>query len=328
VFAGPTNPDLSIIGDARAAFSDARAGSLSFEELEVSIVGPLNPYASATAVLGITAEEGVDIEEAKLSLDRYLPGGFGLTAGKALLDFGQLNPVHAHAFPFVDRPLMHAAFFGEEGAKDAMVRLDWIAPTSGLSVRGSAAVVRGDVFLGEAEPDGARAEEGAPEIGAGGRVDVFAEPSTNTSFLLGASALSGEFDPTSGARVTWFGPDLKVRFDLGPANVLVLNAEAMWGAREAGGGVGSMDPHGWFASADWRATRRWNLGGFAESTTLADDDAASISRFGAFAGLALMEESTVFRMVGRVTDPEDGESEADLILQAIFALGPHQAHRY
>jgi len=322
------NPDISVIGDVRANAGESLEGpEIAFEELELTFVGPLNPYASATVVVAVSSEEGADIEEAKLSLDRYFPAGFGLTAGKVLLDFGQLNPVHAHAFPFVDRPLMHAAFFGEEGAKDAGVRIDWIAPTDGFSLRMTAGALRGDVFLGE--PEEVEGEEPLePEIGASGRVDVFFEPSSGTSVSLGGSILTGEFDPPANARATWFGPDLKARFDMGPQSALVVNAEAILGSVDAREDGEAGDPHGWFTSADWRASRRWNVGGFAEQTTLRDDDTFSVSRFGAFAGLALMEETTVFRVVGRVTDPEEGDPEAEILLQAIFALGPHQAHRF
>ena len=90
--AGPVNPDISVIGDARIAWSDASEDDkpvLELHELELAFVGPLNPYASAEAYLGIHGTEGIEVEEAKLILDRYFPGGFGVTAGQFLLDFGQ-----------------------------------------------------------------------------------------------------------------------------------------------------------------------------------------------------------------------------------------------
>ncbi len=233
--------------------------------------------------------------------------------------------------PFIDRPLMHQTFFGEEGIKDVGARLDWIAPTSGVTIRAAAAAVRGSLFLGpedegvEGEPP---AEEPEPEIGVTGRLELFAEPSANTSFALGGSVMSGEFDPEAGAKSTWYGPDLKFRWDTGPTSSLVLNAEAVLGTLDATEETPSVDPNGWFASADYRANKRWNLGGFAESTTERFDDEIHTNRYGAFLGLALMEETTLFRLLGRNTDPEVGDSESEVILQAIFALGPHQAHRY
>lgn len=330
-FAGPVNPDISAIGDMRAQYSDATEEvALGLEEVEVSLVGALNPYATGTFTLGITEEEGIDIEEGKLSLDRYFPGGFGLTAGKYLVDFGQLNQIHAHAYPFLDRPLMHQAFFGEEGAKDAGVRLDWIAPTEGVSIRAAAAAVRGVAILGP-EDDQPVTEEGVPQtetVGATGRLDFFFEPSPSVSILIGGSVLTGEYVPDENARATWLGPDLKARFDLGPQRSLVVNAEAMFGDLDETADAPSASPNGWFASADLRATKRWNVGGFAESTTGRQDDTVRTNRAGGFIGFGLLEESTLFRLVGRITDPDEGESETEVLAQAIFALGPHQAHRY
>jgi hypothetical protein len=331
--ASPLNPDISVIGDTRASWLESEDdASLTFEEAEVSIVGPLNPYASAVVTLGITEEEGIDIEEAKLSLDRYFPGGFGLTAGKYLVDFGQLNQLHAHTYPFIDRPLMHQAFFGEEGIKDVGARLDWIAPSpwETVSMRAAAGGVRGDLFLGpEDEREVPEGEEGpVPEIGATGRLELFVEPSDNTSFLLGGSVLYGKYDPQADAYATWFGPDLKVRLDLGPQSALILNGEAAFGSLDATEANAPVDPYGWFASADFRANKRWNFGGFAEASTARFDDDAQLNRYGGFVGLALMEETTLFRVLGRSTDPEDGSPEAEAIVQAIFGLGPHRAHRY
>ncbi len=332
--AAPINPDISVIADTRATWTEVDEDvHLTFDELEVAFVGALNPYASAEAYLAVHGTEGVEVEEAKLLLNRYFPGGFGILAGKYLVDFGQLNQIHSHAYPFIDRPLMHEEFFGEDGVNDIGVRLDWLAPIDGPSIRASAGAVRGDLFLGghaheEEIPPEEEVEEEEPEIGVTGRVEVFAEPSENTSFAIGGSVMYGTWDPHESADATWFGPDLKLRFDVGTQSALILNAEAVFGTLDATAESPSVDPSGWFASADWRANKRWNLGGFAESTTERLDDDLRTNRFGGFVGMALMEETTLFRLLGRVTEPDEGDSETDVILQAIFALGPHKPHRY
>jgi hypothetical protein len=350
--AGPVNPDISVIGDTRAFWSEEEDEvELLFHELEIALVGPLNPYASAEVYLGIHGSEGIEIEEAKLLLDRYFPAGLGLTAGRFLLDFGQLNQIHVHAFPFVARPLMHTRFFGDDGALDTGVRLDWLAPVERVTLRATVAALRGDVVLGGHHHDHAHEEdeheeheghEAEPEIGLSGRLELFSEPSRDFSFLAGASVLHGEFDPEENARATWLTGDLKARWELGPSRALVVNAEAVWGRLEArsaleeelpGGGVElhprpEVNPSGWFAAADLRLTTRWNLGGFAESATERLHDDHRTHRYGAFVGLALMEETTLFRLLTRRTDPDEGAADTELLLQAIFGLGPHKAHRY
>lgn len=328
--AGAVNPDISVIGDTRVAWSEARDDvQLSLHEVEVAFVGPVNPYASAEAYVAVHEGSEFEIEEAKLILDRYFPGGFGLTIGKTYLDFGQINQVHTHAYPFMDRPLMHEVLFGPDGARDVSGRLDWIAPVDAVTLRATAGAVRGDVFLGGHGHDhGAEEESVEPEIGVSGRLDVFVEPSRNTSFLLGSSILHGKHDPVDGAKVTFVGIDGKVLFDLGPNRELALLGEGVFGRRDASEEAPKSEPNGFFTAADFRIDRRWNVGGFAESTTELEHDDHRESRYGLFAGLALMEESTVFRLIGRVNDPEEGDRTGEVILQALFGLGPHRPHRY
>ena len=301
--------------------------------MELAFTGPLSPYASAAVYVGVHEAETFEIEEARISLDRWLPGGLGVTAGRYLQDVGQLNPRHAHACPFVERPLAHAAFFGPDGIVDAGLRLDWIAPLDAVTVRTSLGVIRGDAFLDdhhhddEAEEDPAELEA-APDPGLTGRVELFLEAGRNVAVSIGGSALRGHHDPAEGADVTWLGADARARWDLGASRELVLNAELLRGALGGTAEAEAADPWGWFASADLRVDRHWSVGGFAESTTARHDDRATTSRFGGFVGYALFEESTVFRLVGRSTEPDGADATMDAIAQLVFGLGPHQPHRY
>jgi hypothetical protein len=327
------NPDISVIGDTRASWSEtADEVELSFEELEVGFVGPVNPYASAEVFVAVHGTSDFEIEEAKLILDRYFPGGFGLTVGHFLLDFGQLNQVHAHAYPLADRALMHTEFFGADGVVDTGARLDWLAPVDAVTLRATAGAVRGDVFLagghGHAVSGVEEPVEVNPKIGVSGRVEIFAEPSRDFSFLVGASVLHGQHDPVDGALVTFVGADAKARLDLGPGRALVVNAEGVLASRDATEEVPASDPNGFFVSVDLRASRRWNFGGFAESSTRLEDDEMRIYRYGGFLGLALMEESTLFRLVGRGVDRPGESPSGEVVVQAVFGLGPHRTHRY
>ncbi|GJM45221.1 MAG: hypothetical protein DHS20C21_20630 [Gemmatimonadota bacterium] len=328
--------EISVIGDLRALASDqARGAELLLEEVEFAFVGPLNPYASAEVFLAIHGTEGIEVEEAKLVLDRYLPGRLGLTTGVFLLDFGRLNTFHPHAYPFIRRPLMHSEFFSADGVRDMSIRLDWIAPPEAVTIRASAGLVRGDVFalppedVDEADDHAHGQSEGSPKIGFSGRLDLYAEPAEDVSFLVGASVLSGEFDPHESARVAWIGTDAKLAWDLGSNRQLEITAEAAFGDYDSTDELpAGSTPKGWFAAADLQTSRRWNLGGFAENTTSRLDDDLQVNRYGGFLGFALMEESTLFRVMGSSTDPDGSEREDELIVQAIFGLGPHRPHRY
>lgn len=329
------NPDISVIGDVRGFWSERLdRAELEFSELELAFVAPVNPYAEAEAYIAFHGLDIIEIEEAKLMLSRYFPAGLGLMIGLAYLDFGQINPVHRHAYPWVFRPLMHEEFFGPDGARDTSVRLDWLAPIDAFTLQATAGVVRGTSLLGgeahhhgEGEEEEEAEEELQPELGGSARLNLFFEATQDLSLQVGSSLLHGEFDPADGARVTWWDVDAKLRWDLSPQRELVLNAEAILGQLDASEENDAFDPNGWFAGADLRWDRRWNFGVFGESTTerLA---AERTWRYGAFGGLALMEETTVFRLVVHQSDFEETGSDTGVLLQAIFALGPHRPHRY
>jgi hypothetical protein len=332
------NPDLSLIGDVRASFvEDADEPALDLHEVEIAITGPVNPYATAAVYIGVHDGTEFEIEEAKLMLDRYLPGRLGLTVGRYLLDFGQLNETHAHAYPFLDRPLMHETLFGPDGVLDVGARLDWIAPVEAVTLRAAAGVVGGESAAGGhdheegATHDHDIDEEEDPPLAFTGRLDLFSEPSDAVSFRAGGSML---VDREGESR--FFSPDLRLRVETGPRSVLVVNAEAVFGKLEvhdedehAHGEEGhSVSPNGVFVSADYRMGAHWNGGGFFESTTAREHDDHRTDRFGAFVGFSLMEESTLFRLLVRQTEPDEDESSFDITLQALFGLGPHAPHRY
>ncbi len=344
------NPAISVLGDLRAKWSNESDTEADLHELEIGVVGPLNPYARAEVYLAIHDGESIEVEEARIHLDRYLPAGLSLMLGRSLIDVGRLNRTHPHAYPFVDRPLMHERFFGSDGAVDVGARLEWLAPLDAIATTASVGVVRGDVFLGGHEHDadveaddaadatGPHAEE-EPEFGVTGRVELFLEASADLSVALGGSFLTGEIEPDAGTRAVWFGPDLVMKLDLGPTRRLVVNVEALFasiddmetslervGVHRSSGMRG--DPGGVFAAADLRTSKRWNLGMFGESATGRLHDADRTTRVGAFVGLSLMEETTVFRLLARHTDPDAGDGENELVFQALFGLGPHSPHRY
>ena len=331
--AGPLNPDISVIGDIRAFVSEQQSkAQLQLHEIEIALVGPLNPYASAAVFVAFHSEGVVEVEEAKLMLDRYFPAGFGLTAGIYFQDFGQINQLHLHAYPFVFRPLMHEVFFGEDGVRDTGVRVDWIAPIEAFTLQATAGAIGGSSLLGP-ELDGTvvPAPDPAPEesaqIGASGRLNLFVEASDNVSFQAGSSVLYGQHRPSQGAYVTWIAIDGKLHWDLAANRSLVFIAEGTFGKLDATTDTPSFDPHGWFAAADLRLSKRWSVGAFGESTT-ARFSSERAHRMGAFAGLALMEESTLFRIVVHQTDLHAVGSDTGILVQALFGLGPHRPHRY
>jgi hypothetical protein len=94
----------------------------------------------------------VNIEEAFIQTTA-LPAGFTLKAGRLFSDIGYLNSKHAHAWDFVDQPLVYKAMLGNQYGDDG-VQVQWVAPLDLLVELG------GEVFRGAQFPAAGAANNG------------------------------------------------------------------------------------------------------------------------------------------------------------------------
>ena len=109
-------------------------------------------YGQFTAAL--TAENTTEVEEAFFeTLD--LGKGFTVRGGRFFSGIGYLNSLHAHAWDFVDQPLVYRALLGNQ-YKDDGAQLRWVAPTD-LFLEFGAEAFRGGNFPLTARPRTARA---------------------------------------------------------------------------------------------------------------------------------------------------------------------------
>jgi hypothetical protein len=360
-FAGVTNPNISIIGQPFARWTDdasspsRRRATFDAGETEIFFDDYLNPYARGTFALAI-GEEGLELEEGYFTLDRGLPAGLGLKGGRYRAGFGRLNPLHPHTYPFVERFRVLAAYLpGEESFAETGVQVSKLFALPGdVSVTASADALQGDTFRIDREPSGALDDPlGAdPEEGdrpgeartAGlGRVAVFAPLGERSGIELGASAAHGTNNVAAGARTTLWGVDARAKLWRGERAYAVLQAEVVKLDRDVAGWDGAagaytttrVQPVGGYAYADWNWNARWNAGvayeRFQQVTTGKEWDQA----FGAFAGIALLEETTVFRLAVRREEPGRASGEAvdpdpihTITLAVIFSMGPHKAHQF
>jgi hypothetical protein len=122
--------------------------SFSLGESEMTLAASVDPYFTAQLTAAITGEDEIEVEEAFFRT-LALPAGFTAKGGRFFSGFGYLNEVHAHAWDFADQPLVYQAFFGNQRAQDG-VQLKWIAPTD-LFLELGAETGNGDAFPGTRE---------------------------------------------------------------------------------------------------------------------------------------------------------------------------------
>ena len=94
-------------------------------------------------IAAISAEDEIEVEEAYFRT-LALPSGFTAKGGRFFSGFGYLNEVHAHAWDFVDQPLVYQAFFGGQYKQDGL-QVKWLAPTD-LFIELGAETGNGDAF--------------------------------------------------------------------------------------------------------------------------------------------------------------------------------------
>ena len=103
------------------------ARSFNLGESELDISSNIDPYFTGFFNLAMEPSNTVSIEEAFLQNTGSLPG-VTVKAGRFFSGFGYLNEIHAHAWDFVDLPLVHQAFFGGQLNEDG-IQARWLAPT-------------------------------------------------------------------------------------------------------------------------------------------------------------------------------------------------------
>jgi hypothetical protein len=359
VCAGVVNPDISVIGQPFARWTDdagdpaARRAVLDVGETEIVFDAALNPYARGTFTLAL-GEEGAEVEEGYFLLTRGLPGGLALKGGRYRAGFGRLNIVHPHAYPFAERFRTLAAYFpGEEAFIETGAQLSLLVPVGSAALTLSADWLQGDSFRLERESSGAPNDPlevdpeagdraGEPRPAALGRIAAFFPLGQGASGLeLGISGAGGTANVAAGARTTLLGADAKAKLWHGARAYLVLQGEWLrlerdetgWDEAAAAYSTTSVNPHGGYVFADYSFDRRYNVGASFERWQQPTADRTWDQGFGLFAGLALLEETTAFRIGwerlqpgrprGASTDPDAVQT---ITLRVIYSMGPHKPH--
>lgn len=115
----------------QAGGHDPRNNGFTFQQLELSLIGALDPYftgeAHALFVVDNEGETVIELEEAFMTT-QALPFGLQVEGGFFYTEFGLINPVHPHAWEWVDIPIVNARFFGSDGLRQAGLRLGWLIP--------------------------------------------------------------------------------------------------------------------------------------------------------------------------------------------------------
>lgn len=359
--AGVTNPDLSVIGQPSIRLTDdpgdpaRKRPVFALNEVEFMADAYLNPYAKGAFVLSF-GEDEVSVEEGYFTLLRGLPGELAIKGGKYRAGFGRMNLAHPHALPFAASMRVLGEYLpGGESFNEIGVQVNrQFALPGDIALTAAADVLQGDSFrlprdpvaandpLSSAEDaaSGDRADE--PRAALLGRLSAFFPAGERSGIEVGLSATQGTNNVAAAARTNVAGADVKAKLWRSANSYLLLQGEylavdreeAGWDSTAAAYTTSRVRPSGGYLFADWNFSPRWDAGLGWERYRSADAEGAWNQGFRAFCGLALMEETTSFRLdwerfiPGTPAGAPAPDAVNTITLRVLFSMGPHKAHQF
>lgn len=146
------DPTIPPTGFAMAAHIPPDQG-LGLGESELGISANIDPHFRGTATMALDPAGGVSVENAYIE-GLALGNGLNFKAGRFFSGLGYLNEQHAHAWDFVDQPLVYRALWDNQLGEDGL-QLRWLAPTETFVEIG------GELVRGRGFPGTDRARNGA-----------------------------------------------------------------------------------------------------------------------------------------------------------------------
>ena len=327
------NPEISLTGDLVGNHVSPADGpdntSFTPREFELSIESALDPYTRAKVFF--TREEpfriagqpyqpgGGDFEvEEGYMYWVGLPGGLGLKAGKFRQEIGLYNRWHTHALFEVDRPLATSTFLGDDGLIQTGVSATLPALVAGPSTETlTLQVTRGD---NEALFDGGN------ELSYLGRLQGFFDLGPSSYVQLGATGVYGENDPASlVSRLLEL--DLAYRWSpVGRTLYREFTAKAEWFFAAHDFGQENLTGSGGWLQLNYRLGRSWIAGARLDyvDPLLPGPDQVQV-----VPSLTFWQSEWVrLRLQYNMLHSAGGGTDGTLLLQTVFAVGPHKHETY
>ncbi|HEY5993210.1 MAG TPA: hypothetical protein VIU46_01280 [Gallionellaceae bacterium] len=120
------DPALPATGFALSPNNNGHTRGFSLKESELGIAADIDPQFRGVGTFSLAPGGGLGVENAFVQTSA-LGGGFSLKFGRFFSGLGYLNEQHAHAWDFVDQPLVYVTFWDNQLAHDG-VQLKWLAP--------------------------------------------------------------------------------------------------------------------------------------------------------------------------------------------------------
>jgi hypothetical protein len=328
------NPNISVIGDIIGHYTSEEGGDLDdeflFREVELGFSAAVDPFARADFFIGLGQEKDGEweagLEEGYVTF-LSVPWGLQPRLGRFKSTFGKANPVHTHALPWVEHPLVIQNYFGDEGLAGDGVGVHWLVPNPwNKYIEFSYEATKNDnaMFAGEESDDLLHVAH----------LKNFFDLSDASTLELGLSyATAPNNNGHGGSRTDVTGVDITFRWRpprAGLYNSFLWQTEYM--AANAEIPEGEVDSWGLYSALDFQFARRWTVGTRYDYSEMPYDSGLHENAYSGF--LTFMQSEFLYwRLAYRHTERNYitliEEKDADeIFLQVNFGLGPHRAHKY
>jgi len=359
------DPESWAIAGFMPAGDELGPGERSFNlgESEITMSASIDPYFMGSMTAALTPENEVEIEEAYFRT-LSLPAGLILKGGRFFSGFGYLNEIHAHAWDFIDQPLVYQAFYGGQYAQDGL-QLKWVAPTDLYIALGA------ETGNGEAFPGTRRGSNGAN--GATLFAHLGGDIGETWAWRAGLSwmelrAVDREYEDVnsldedvlnafSGKSRTWIADATFKWTKPGDPKRRMLKLQGEYMHREEDGDLaydldgagldGSYDSSqsGWYVQGVYQFLPRWRLGarydsldsgspriGLVRSGMLTPEDFPALAEASPRRTSVMIDwspsEFSRIRAQYAWDDARDAITDEQFFLQYIYSLGAHGAHKF
>ncbi len=342
---------------------DPQQRGFNARNIELAFDGAVDPYfegfANIVFKLDNDNETEVEVEEAFLQTTS-LPFNLQLKAGQFFAAFGRINPVHPHAWEFVDAALVSGRILGPDGLRGVGAQISWIVPVpwysqlifavqngrggTGFSFRNPG---EDGIFFGRETTD--REARGLQDFVWIPRWENSVDLSPTQVVLAGVSGAFGSNETGADSRTQIYGADFLYKWKSSHAEggfpFVKWQTEFMYRRFQAGRGADESFPvaetfHDWgmYSQVLWGFKKGWVAGIRGDYVHMQDstftDDLDRQSRWRLSANLTWyptefskirLQYNQDFLEENFFLSPREVES---VFLQWEFILGAHGAHKF
>jgi hypothetical protein len=262
----------------------------------------------------------VEVEEGYLTT-LSLPAHLQLRVGKFKEAIGRINPVHAHALPFIDMPNAFVNYFGEEGLNDEGASLSWLLPNKKFYQELVLQVTSGK---GES-PSFYRGDNNRLLYLA--HLKNFFTLGDNATFELGLTGITG---PNDSLQTTNIG-SVDLTYKWKPIKMNTYHSftwqSEIYFSKRGFGLLGNRQSFGLYSFMQYQFAKRWFLTGRYDYAQMPMNKSIVQQAYSLTAGWYATEFSKMEWEL-KTTDDNLDKRYLESWLRWIFVIGAHGAHQY